>query len=70
MSKRRGTWRDQLPEILNELDVNEVPLGNFHGIRIGVGDGCTVLVSKWEDLDLAAGDDRGRIIDALRKYLD
>jgi hypothetical protein len=70
LTKQGEQWRDHLPEIFKELDADDVGLGHFHGKRIDIGDGQTSVVWKWEDLDLAEGDDRARIIDALRKYRD
>ena len=63
-------WRDHLCEIFEELDRQEVPLGDFQSLVIELGDCQTQRVSKWSDLDLADGDQRRKVLDALRKYLD
>lgn len=68
LGKYGDSWRDHLAEIFEELDSNEVSLGKNYGMRIDLGDGSSHPVSKWEDLDLAQGEDRARIIDTLRKY--
>jgi hypothetical protein len=47
-----------------------VPLGDFQNKEIDVGEGEIARVWKWEDLDLAVGEQRSQIIDALRKYTD
>jgi hypothetical protein len=69
ITKQGNAWRDHLPEIFAELDTQAVALGDLQGMRIDLGDDQSVIVSKWEDLDLAIGDDRGKIIDVLRKYV-
>jgi hypothetical protein len=38
-------------------------------MKIDLCDGSGILVKEWVDLDLADGDQRRRIVDALRKYL-
>jgi hypothetical protein len=70
IGKHGAEWRDHFTEIVEELDANEVPLGDFNGKMIHIGDSEPVKTSKWQDLDLADGKDRSRIIDAFRKYLD
>jgi hypothetical protein len=45
-------------------------LGDFQGMEIDLGDGQISRVSKWEDLDLTAGEQRSQIVDTLRKYAD
>jgi hypothetical protein len=70
LSKHGDQWRDHLHEIFSELDGAAVSLGDFQGVKISLGDGESQTATKWEDLDLAEGEDRARIIDALRKYLD
>jgi len=68
--KQGEGWRDHLPEILTELDSQGVPLGDFLGMKIDLGDGDNSKVSRWEDLDLAVGEQRSKIVDTLRKYAD
>jgi hypothetical protein len=68
ISKQGGCWRDRLSEVFSELDDKRVDLGDFAGKSIDLGDGQTSRVENWGDLDLAVGDERARIIDALRKY--
>ena len=63
-------WRDHLPEVFTELDNQEVSLGDFSGFRIDLGDGESTQASNWADLDLAQGEQRKRVVDALRKYAD
>jgi hypothetical protein len=63
-------WRDHLHEIFAELDSNQTVLGDFQRMKIDLGDGNGEWVSKWEDLDLAAGKQRSQILDTLRKYID
>jgi hypothetical protein len=63
-------WRDHLSEILEKLDTENVPLGDFQQMEIDLGDGQTQKASKWEDLDFAEKDQRRQILDALRKYAD
>jgi hypothetical protein len=70
LSKYSDQWRDHLHEIFPELDWAAVSLGDFQGVKISLGDGESQTVNKWEDLELAEGEERARIIDALRKYLD
>jgi len=67
---RGEAWRDHLAEIFNELDREEVDLGDFQTREIDLGDGQNKRASSWEDLDLADGDQRKKLIDALRKYRD
>jgi hypothetical protein len=47
-----------------------VLLGDFQGREIDLGDGTSTKVGKWDDLDLAQGEQLNQIIDALRKYVD
>jgi len=68
IGKYGDAWRDHLSEIVDELDNNGVHLGDFHGTKIDLGDGSSTAASRWEHLDLAQGDERKKIIDALRKY--
>jgi hypothetical protein len=70
ISKHGDLWRDHLHEIFAELDSNQTVLGDFQGMKIDLGDGNGEWVSKWEDLDLAAGKQRSQILDTLRKYTD
>jgi hypothetical protein len=63
-------WRDHLSDMFHELDSSNVQLGAFEGKKISVGDDQTIRASKWADLELAEGDQRSRIIDALRKYAE
>jgi hypothetical protein len=70
ISKHGDQWRDHLDEIFKELDRQEVPLGDFQGTKIDLGDGHSVKVSKWEDLELAEGEQRRQIVDVIRKYMD
>jgi hypothetical protein len=67
INKHGDDWRDHLGEILKELDSGNVDLGHFQRVEIDLGAGDTA-VRKWEDLELTAGDQRRKIIDALRKY--
>ena len=68
IAKHGDEWRDCVSDIFNELDREDVFLGDFQGKDIDLGDGQSVKVRKWDDLDLAEGKQRKRIIDALRKY--
>jgi hypothetical protein len=70
IEKHGEPWRDHLAEILTELDSQEVPLGDFQGRKIDLGDGQSSKVSSWDDLDLAQDEQRRQVLDALRKYLD
>src|SRR5208283_5369728 len=70
ISKHGDRWRDYLSEIFTELDSQEVPLGDFGGRKIDLGDGDTETAWKWGDLDFAAGEQLKQIIDALRKYAE
>ena len=63
-------WRDHLDEILETLERHEVPLGDFQNQEIDLDDSKPMRVSKWSDLALADGDQRRKLKDALRKYLD
>ncbi|MGO9229633.1 MAG: hypothetical protein ACLQKA_10565 [Bryobacteraceae bacterium] len=63
-------WRDHLGEIFEELDREEVELGDFQNLEIDLGDGQSMRVSSWDDLGLADGDQRKKLVDALRKYID
>ena len=69
MSKHGSKWRANLAQILTELDEQLVPLGGFEGMKIDLGDGESHTVTRWEDLDLAQGKQRHKIIDAFRRYL-
>ena len=69
ISKHGDQWRDHLYEIFADLDDQHAPLGDFLGMKIDLCDGHVILVKEWVDLDSADGDQRGRIVDALRKYL-
>jgi len=62
-------WRDHLSDIFKELDSKDLSVGSFQQMKIDVGDGVKTQVSKWEDLDLAVGVQRKKIIDTLRKYV-
>jgi hypothetical protein len=69
--KHGEAWRDHLGEIFTELDSQKaVPLRDFQGMKIDLGDGASIKTSKWEDLDLAQGAQRRQIVDMLRKYAD
>ena len=68
LNKHGDAWREHLAEICEELDRQEVLLGDFQTMRINVGGGETTAVTSWTDLDLAEGEERTRIIDAIRKY--
>jgi hypothetical protein len=70
ISKHGDQWRDHLSEIFTELDSQEVPLGDFQNTKIDLEDGQSTKVSRWDDVDLALGEQRRQIIDALRKYTD
>ena len=70
ITKHGDECRDHLSEIFKELDSKDVPLGDFHGREIDLGDGESTKVLKWDDLDLAQGEQRKQIIDSLRKYPD
>jgi hypothetical protein len=65
-----GQWRDHLNDIFTDLDRQEVPLGGFQSVKIDLGEGESAPVSTWADLDLADGEQRRQIVDALRKYTD
>jgi hypothetical protein len=47
-----------------------VPLGDFQGMKIDVGEGENTPARSWADLGLAEGNQRKQIIDTLRKYSD
>jgi hypothetical protein len=68
IAKHGEEWRDHLSDVYAELDGNEVPLDNFRGREIDLGDGQNAKVWKWTDLDFAQGDQLKQIIDSLRKY--
>jgi hypothetical protein len=70
VNKYGDEWRDYLIEIFKKLDAEEIPLGDFGRKKLDLGDDQRAAVLRWEDLDLAAGDDRRKIIDRLRKYRD
>ena len=70
ISKHGDLWRDHLDEIFKELDRQQAPLGDFQGTKIDLGDGESAKVSKWEDLELAEGEQRRQIVDVIRKYTD
>ena len=69
IAKHGEGWRDHLPEILAELDTDEVPMERLYGFQIDLGDGASQTARKWEDLDLAVGKERKRVVDALRRYV-
>ena len=69
ITKYGDAWRDRVSDVFKELDSKNVPLGDFLGREIDLGDGDSTKVSKWDDLDLAQGEQRRKIVDALRKYL-
>lgn len=67
--KQHGdNWRENLSEVLEELNNAGVSLGDFAGMSIDVCGVRPLRVSSWLDLDMAEGNDRRKIIDALRKY--
>jgi hypothetical protein len=68
IAKHGREWRDHFSDIFRELDADDVPLGDFEGREIDLGDGQSTKVSKWDDLDYAQGEQRRQIIDVLRKY--
>ena len=70
IAKHGSAWRDHLSEIFAELDGDDVPLGDFQGREIDLGDGESTKVWKWDDLNLAQGEQLKQFIDALRKYAD
>jgi hypothetical protein len=70
IAKHGDGWRDRLSDIFKELDSQDVPLGDFLGKDLDLGGGEHTKVSKWDDLDLALGEQRKGIIDVLRKYVD
>jgi hypothetical protein len=70
IGKYHEEWRDHLSGIFKELDSSNVPLGRLEGMQIHLEGDQAIKASKWDDLDLAVGDQRKQIIDALRKYAD
>lgn len=70
VNKHGDEWREHLEEIFSELDNQEVPLRDFQGMTIDLGEGESRRARTWTDLDLAEGDQRKQIIDTLRKYAD
>jgi len=68
IAKHGRDWRDRLSDVFIELDSNDVPLGDFQGREIDLGDGESTKILKWDDLDFAQGEQRRQIIDVLRKY--
>jgi len=70
IAKHGSLWRDHLSDIFAELDGDDVPLGDFQGKEIDLGDGESTKVWKWDDLNLAQGEQLRTLIDALRKYAD
>lgn len=70
IAKHGDEWRDHLSDIFAELDGNDVPLGDFTGREIDLGDGQNAKAWKWTDLDFAQGNQLKLIIDVLRKYAD
>jgi len=68
MQKFGTKWRDHLPEIFQALDSEKIPLGDLLDRSIQLDEGRSLRVEKWEDLDLAIGEDRRQIIDSMRKY--
>jgi hypothetical protein len=69
IKKKGDQWRDHLDQIFKELESQGTSLGDFQGMKIDLGDGESAPVSTWADLDLAVGEQRGQIIDVLRKYV-
>jgi hypothetical protein len=68
--RRHGDqWRDHLTEIFSDLDSQDAALGSFQSIKIELP-GATSKVMSWVDLDLTDGEQRKKIIDILRKYVD
>ena len=70
ISKQGPRWREHLDRIFAELDRQEVSLGDFLSRQIDLGDGKTTKAASWSDLELAEGEQRRQIVDALRKYVD
>ena len=70
IAKHGDEWRNHLNDIFKELDREDVFLGDLQGQEIDLGDGESMKVRKWDDLDLAVGEQRKKIIDVLRKYTD
>ena len=68
VNKQGEGWREHLGEIFTELDSRGVLLGDFHGMTIDLGEGKSARAWTWTELDLAEGEQRKQIIDALRKY--
>lgn len=67
ITKRGPDWRKYLPEIFEELDANDIEMGDLSGREIDVGQE-SIRAFTWKDLDLAVEDQRQRILDILRKY--
>jgi len=70
ITKYGGSWRNHLGEIFRELDAAAVPLEAFGKMKIDLGQGHSANTLKWDDLDLAEGNQLREIIDSLRKYAD
>ena len=68
LAKHGNQWRDHLVEIFAELDSNQAPLGRFETLEIDLGDAEVQRVKRWEDLELAQGQQLKQIVDVLRKY--
>jgi hypothetical protein len=68
INKHGDDWRDHLREICDELKAGDVDLGDFQGRKIDLGEGHSVRVSSWSDLELAEGRQLQSIHDVLRKY--
>ena len=68
IAKQGDDWRSHLSDIYAELDGNDVPLEDFRGKEIDLGDGQIAKAWKWTDLDLAQGEQLKQIIDTFRKY--
>jgi hypothetical protein len=69
ISQHGSEWRDHLCDIFRELDKQGLPLKGFQDLKIDLGDGKQSRVSSWSELDLLEGEQRRKVIDALRKYL-
>lgn len=69
LCKHGEDWRERLNEIFTELDSKDVSMGDLWGCQIDLGGGQNQKACKWEDLDLAQGEQRRKIIDLLRKYM-
>jgi hypothetical protein len=70
VNKYGDEWREHLEEIFSELNNQEVPLRDFQGMTIDLGECKSARAQTWTDLDLIEGDQRKQIIDTLRKYAD